>query len=712
MTSKLSLNNSVQYLRGVGPERHKLLARLGLRRLGDVFYFFPRRHEIRWPVKKVSELTGEEKECVRGRVASRGLVRMRHGQTLFRAVLSDGQKAVFGTWFNQPYLVKAIPSGSVVTFYGKAEREGRQWKMVHPEYEIHADPDAESIHSGRLVPIYPLTEDLSQKAVRQIVFRVLTDHLMLLEDPIPPALRARLGLEELRTALRQIHFPDSEARRRGAYRRLVFDEFFMMQAVVQMKKNEFQKEAPEILHAGGDGVVQRLLGSAGFALTEGQKSAVEEVLHDMKRGRPMNRLVQGDVGSGKTIVSAAALAFTAANGFQGALMAPTEVLAQQHYFTLSRLFEPIGISCGFLAQSMKPREKEEVLSRALDGGIKILVGTHALIEERVRFHRLGLVVVDEQHKFGVFQREVLLQKGHMAPSATQAPADASCPPSAGRAHFLLTTATPIPRTLALTLYGDLDISTIRELPGGRKPIQTFWVGEDRRGEVYALLDALIAKGRQGYVVCPLIDEKSFSSKSVLTAHKELAAIFSHRNVGLLHGRMKGAEKEQVMRDFRERRIDLLVSTVVIEVGVDVPNASLVIVENAERFGLAQLHQLRGRVGRGSEESFCVLFSDSAAAETAERLAAFEKMESGFDIAEKDLKLRGAGDIVGEKQHGFPRLRIGDLVQDMGILIEARKEAERLVAEDPRLESPKNRSLRNALRCRRLLEPRGFTGVVP
>ncbi len=694
MQAEITLDTSLRYLKGVGPERHKILERLGLLTLEDLFYFFPRRYEDRSQVKKVPELVEGQKECVRGQISSRGIIRMRRGQILFRTVMTEGDKTLFCSWFNQPYMAKVFSPRSTVTFYGKVEREGKFFRMIHPEFELHAPESPKpNIHSGRIVPIYPLTENLSQKGLRQLIFYLITNHLSLPKESLPLAMRKKLDFKDAAFALRQIHFPGTFADLERAYRRLVFDEFFLMQTVVRMKRNQFQKENQGLSHKNGEETVGRLLESSGFTLTEGQNRTIDQVLSDMRRSRPMNRLVQGDVGSGKTIVSAAALAFTAANGFQGALMAPTEVLAQQHYFTVSRWLEPLGIACGFLAQNMKPQEKGDVLRRVLDGEIQILIGTHALIQDRVRFKHLGLVVVDEQHKFGVFQRAKLREKSGTPP------------------HFLLTTATPIPRTLALTLYGDLDISTIRELPGGRQPVRTFWVEEGKRKEVYALLDSLLEKGRQAYVICPLIEEKDFSAKGVLTAREELASVFSHRRVGVLHGRMKSAEKEKVMRDFKERRLDLLVSTVVIEVGVDVPNATLMIIENAERFGLAQLHQLRGRVGRGTEESFCVLFSESPGEETAARLSAFEEMRGGFEIADKDLEIRGAGDIVGEKQHGLPQLRIGDLGKDMELLVLAREEATRLVDGDPRLGLPPNRQIREAIRRRyRLSEKKKLTVV--
>ncbi len=679
----ITLKTSVRYLKGVGPERFKVLARLGLFRLEDLFYFFPRRYEDRRMIKAVAQAVPDEKECIDGVVSSRGLIRTKHGQTIFRAVVSDGKGSLFATWFNQPYLTNVFLPKSRVALYGRVEKEGKHLQMIHPEYEILPSAGiAERIHSGRIVPVYPLTEDLSQKGLRQFIFRTLKDFSALLRDPLGVALRKEWGLADRTFAFRNIHFPADFSASGEAYRRLVFDEFLLIQLVVQMKRNELKKENKSITHAGGEAEVSEFLQSLDFELTAGQTKAVGDMISDMKKERPMHRLIQGDVGSGKTVVAAAGLVFTVANGFQGALMAPTEVLAQQHYFNLTQLLEPLGISCGYLAQGFTAADKNRALQRIAEGQVQVVVGTHALIQENVKFKKLGLAVIDEQHKFGVFQRAALKEK------------------AAGSPHFLLMTATPIPRTLALTLYGDLDISVIAELPKGRKPIKTLWVGDGKRKEIYEFLDSRLAEGRQGYVICPLIDEQAEASvKSVTALHKELAGIFAHRTVGILHGRMKGPEKKRVMQDFKAGKIELLVSTVVIEVGVDVPNATVMIIENAEKFGLSQLHQLRGRVGRGSEESFCILFSDTANEETVERLSAFEGTASGFEIAEKDLELRGAGDIVGEKQHGLPRLRIGDLVKDIEILEKARRAACAILERDPHLELPENRGLKRAIQDR-------------
>ena len=675
-----TLATPVQYLKGVGPERAKILEKLGLRTIGDVFYYFPRRYENRTPVKTVAEAVVGEKECIFGTIMRGGFFKVRGGPAIFRAVVSDGKASLFATWFNMPYLQKVFTPKARVFLYGRIEREGRQLKMVHPEYELVPAAGSASIHNGRIVPVYPLTEDLTQKTLRHLVFRLREEQSPLVRETLPLGLRERRGLLDAETAVRQVHFPDSEEALAAATKRLVFDEFLLLQIAVQIKRAALRKEDVRLTHRGGYAEVARFVSSLDFKLTEGQQKALDAVLTDMSRPSPMNRLVQGDVGSGKTVVAAAALAFTVANGFQGAMMAPTDVLAQQLYFNLTRFLEPLGMTVGFLSQSVSGQERAALLERLAQGGVDVLVGTHALIQKDIVFKKLGLAVIDEQHKFGVFQRAALKEKGATAP------------------HVLLLTATPIPRTLALTLYGELDVTAMAGVPKGRKRVRTYWVGGNRRADVYRFLEETVARGLQAYVICPMVDE-NLTAKSAVAAHAELSNFFAHRKVGLLHGRMKSEEKARVMKEFKEGRIEILVSTVVIEVGVDVPNAALMVIEDAEKFGLAQLHQLRGRVGRGAEESFCILFSGTESEESVERLSAFTETDSGFKIAQKDLGLRGAGEVVGEKQHGAPDLRIGDLVRDAALLVLAREEAIALVAADPKLASKENAPLRRALRER-------------
>ena len=651
-------DTSVRYLKGVGPEREKVLARLGVSTLGGLFRLFPRRHEKRFPVKTIPELAFEDKECVSGIVTSRGLVRY-GGRSVFKAVISN---RIFAIFYHQPYLMQLFKPKSRVVLYGSAEKKGRRIEMVHPEYELFAEAvPPRTPHHGRWVPVYPLTEDLSQRFLRQAIYEALARHSEAIPELLPAGLRARLGLVGVAEAYRRIHFPSDENSRRRAYERLVFEEFLGLQLLVESKRAQLRRERSEIVHAGDREDVERFMASLPFEPTGGQRQAVHEIVSDMRLARAMNRLVQGDVGSGKTVVAAAALYFTARSGFQGALMAPTEVLAQQLYLNLTQLLEPFGIRVGYLAQSTGPAARQ-ALGRAVEQAeVSVVVGTHALLDEKLRFKRLGLAVVDEQHKFGVAQRAKFRRK------------------AGENVHFLMMTATPIPRTLAMTLYGDMDVSVIAEKPGGRAPVRTLWFRSEHRRAVYRWLEAVLEEGAQAFVVCPWVDaEKDASAKNAVAHHEELKKEFAGRKLALLHGRMKSADKNAVMRAFGAGSVDVLVSTVLVEVGVDVPRARFMIIENAENFGLAQLHQLRGRIGRGSDEAFCVLFSDSENAETAQRLGAFIETDSGFEIAEKDLAQRGAGEFCGKKQHGFLRLAIGDLVQDAELLKIAKIEARKIV----------------------------------
>ncbi len=670
---KITLNTPLRYLKGVGPERSKLLARLGLVTLEDAFYFFPRRYEDRTRILAFSELVPDARQCVRGVIQSRGFVRLKNGRTMFRAVVRDVAAGarhtvpLLATWFNQPYLNTIFKPKLETYLCGKAVKIGRFWQMLHPEFEMNSG----TAHFNRIVPIYPLTEDLYQKSLRALIFRVLEDYSDLLKENLDEVLKKSQGLCDLRSAIRQIHFPENIGSRQRAYERLVFDEFFVLQLAIEAKRAFLRRENKSILHPTGRQAVGALMDSLGVPLTQGQSKAIEDILADMERPVSMHRLVQGDVGSGKTFVAAAALTFTAVNGFQGALMAPTEVLAGQHFFTLKQILEPLGITCGYLAQGMDAAEKEKTLRQVESGEIQVVVGTHSLIGEGVHFCRLGLAVIDEQHKFGVFQRAALKAKGKDT-------------------HFLLLTATPIPRTLALTVYGSLDISLISQLPKGRKPIETLWVEESRRLEIYAFAKNELLAGRQMVVVCPAIEHSLWKARASVTAH------FHDFKASVLHGRMRPEEKKKIMQDFSGGQSQILVSTVVIEVGVDVPNATVLLIEGAEKFGLSQLHQLRGRVGRGPHESFCFVFSESENPETAERLRVFTTISSGFEVAEKDLALRGGGDVLGEKQHGFPELKIGDLVSDIAILERAKREAARVIREDPELKSPSLKGLKKIL----------------
>jgi ATP-dependent DNA helicase RecG len=552
--------------------------------------------------------------------------------------------------------------------------------METPEWEDlpdGADPDS-LLSVNRIVPIYPLTEGIRQKRMRQIIWNAM-QYAHLAPEILPRSVRERLGLMPIQQALQQIHFPDDEQMIEPARQRLVFEEFFLMQLGVGMQRQRTRQERGIAMRIDADRLNEMLHRIVPFELTNAQKRVIHEIWNDMAQPHPMNRLLQGDVGSGKTIVAAAAILAAVDNQYQAAIMAPTEILAEQHYITLHRLFQPLGISVELLVGRLSNKQRQQARERIATGRGMVAVGTHALIQEGVSFARLGLAIVDEQHRFGVLQRAALRDKGIMP-------------------HVLVMTATPIPRTLTLTLYGELDVSVIDELPPGRKPVRTYWKTPEERLKVYAGVRKLVEQGRQAYVICPLIDE---SDKLQVRAAEQMAEhlqkdVFPDLRVGLLHGRMKPAEKEAVMEAFRAGELDILVSTTVIEVGVDVPNAAVIVIEDADRFGLAQLHQLRGRVGRSEHQSYCVLIADPKSEEGQRRMEIMTRTNNGFLIAEEDLRIRGPGEIYGTRQSGMPSFRVADLVKDMRLLEVARQEAFRLLERDPELARPEHTALREAV----------------
>lgn len=678
---------SLQYLKGVGPERFRALQRLGVQTLEDMAHLFPRRYEDRSRLTVIEALTEDVKQLVHGRIVQARLIRTRARQEIFRVVLDDGTGRCAAVWFNSAYLEKAFVPGKDVFLYGKTEKSGEYQQFIHPDYEFPDPVTGKRIHTGRIIPVYPSNSELTPRVMRTLQYEMLLGHLKDVRESLPPEMRRRLALAPKPFALKSIHFPASQADLESAYRRLVFEEFFFIQlALAQRKKERLTSGGPK----GGSAVPitaktsELFSGLLPYALTAGQKKAIGEVLADLGRSAPMHRLLQGDVGSGKTTVAACALYAVAQAGHQGAVMVPTEILAQQHYLTLSRLLSPAGITVALLAQGMSAEAKERTLESLASGESAVVVGTHALIQSRVRFRGLRLVVIDEQHKFGVLQRQFLEDKSRTP-------------------NLLVMTATPIPRTLALTLYGDLDLSVMSDRPRDRGRIETLWVGEEKRGPVSAFVAEELGRGRQAFFVHPLVEksgaEGSGELKDAERALEDLSRRFRGFRVGLLHGRMSSVEKERTMKAFASGDIRVLVTTSIVEVGIDIPNATVLVVENAERFGLSQLHQLRGRIGRGEHDSWCFLFSDSDNAASADRLRAFTQVESGFEVAEEDLRLRGPGDFLGERQHGLPELRIGDLVKDVSILESARAEAFRIVEEDPSLRAEFHKPLREILRIR-------------
>ena len=678
----------VQYVRGVGPTRAQLLDRLGIATARDLLYHLPRRLEDRSRLRAIYDLRHAAVETVQGTIAQVRQFRppRRRGLVITKAAITDRSGVLHTVWYNQPYLARQLVKDRQVILHGRVQRQAGEIQMVAPEFEL-IDEGEDTLHVGRIVPVYPSTDGLSQRVLRTILLHALDDHAPLMPEWLPQELRRRHTLPDLQAALRQAHFPQTMEAQDVARRRLVYEELLLLQLLLLSQKAEADAE-PRVVHYGDAGdLVARFHQGLPFPLTQAQRRAIAEIAADLTTPHPMNRLLQGDVGSGKTIVAATALLRCAGGGAQGALMAPTEILAGQHYLTLRRLLDPLGVTVILLVGGLPRAARAEALQKIRDGSADIVIGTHALIEADVAFDRLGLVVVDEQHRFGVGQRAALRLKG-------------------GRPDVLVMTATPIPRTLALTLYGDLDVSTLDELPPGRSPIKTYARPTGRRPQVYEFVRAQIEEGRQAYVVCPLIEE---SDKLQAEAATDLAArlgagVFCGLRVGVLHGRMRVEDRDAAMRALRGGAIDVLVATTVIEVGIDIPNATVMVIEDAGRFGLSQLHQLRGRVGRGGHQAYCVLIADPRPGDdvAAARLEAMVETTDGFRIAQRDLELRGAGELLGNRrggglrQHGLTDLRVADLLRDHTWLERARRDAEEILAADPSLRRPGHRALAAAL----------------
>ncbi|MBQ2830470.1 MAG: ATP-dependent DNA helicase RecG [Oscillospiraceae bacterium] len=657
------LDADVRYLRGVGEQRARALAKLGITDLKSLISCFPRAYDDRTAMRTIASLEAGETACVRAMVAQPPtLHRVRRGLELVKVRVVDATGSLYLTFFNQAYIRDALHHGETYTFYGKAEINGTQRQMANPVFERE---DAAQV-TGRIVPIYPLTAGLGQSFLLRTVRQGLDDCMGALTDPLPDELRQAHNLCHIGFAYENIHFPDSFESLSIARRRFVFEELFILSLALRLVRAHRAEVTPPRCGAVD---MSPFYAALPFSLTGAQSRCVEEILRDMCAARPMNRLCQGDVGSGKTMVAAAAIYFAVRNGHQAALMAPTEILAAQHHTSLAPLFDTLGIRCALLTGSMRAPQKRKLLADLAAGEIDVLIGTHALISEQVSYRALGLVVTDEQHRFGVQQRAALWQKG-------------------AHPHILVMSATPIPRTLALIIYGDLDVSVLDELPPGRQSISTYAVPTSYRPRIYAFLKKQIKDGRQGYIICPMVEENDElpDERKAVTAYAEQLSgeVFPDLHVAALHGRMKSAEKERIMRAFAGGEIDILVSTTVVEVGVDVPNATVILIENAERFGLSQLHQLRGRVGRGQHSSHCILVSDNDSPECRARLEAMCKTRDGFKLAEEDLRLRGPGDFFGARQHGLPALKVADLSCDMQLLTEATRAAEDILARDAAL----------------------------
>ncbi|MDD5581741.1 MAG: ATP-dependent DNA helicase RecG [Candidatus Marinimicrobia bacterium] len=671
------LDQPIKNIPYIGRGREEVLKNHGITTIEDLLHYFPRRYLDRSTVKAIGNLVVGEECTVVGEVVSCVLQHLRQREIL-KVMLRDTTGYMTLTWFQgYQWIQKVLKPGEIISVSGKVEFF-KGYTMTHPDFDFI---DREQLNTGMLVPVYPLTQDLRHKGFNSRLFRKIFYHLFnqcppYLPDPLPEDVQKSFRILPFREALYQIHFPHNEASLKKAWFRFKFQELFMLQLLLAIKKQTIkaQKSPFVCTHAGE--LIHALYHSLPFDLTNAQKRVIREIYKDFRSGHVMNRLLQGDVGSGKTLVAAAAAAIMIDNGFQTAIMAPTEILAHQHYKSFSELFAPLNIPVVLLTGRQNLSQKKVFLENIAMGKTPIVIGTHALIQEGVLFKKLGFVVIDEQHRFGVDQRGTLIKKG-MNP------------------HVLSMTATPIPRTLSLTLYGDMDVSILDEMPPGRKTVKTKVVTPNELKNTYDFIRKEIRKGRQVYVVYPLISEsEKMDLKAAEEGYKELQEhIFPDMTVALLHGKIPVPEKEAIMKAFKEKKIHILVSTTVIEVGVDVPNASIMMVENAERFGLTQLHQLRGRVGRGSDQSFCLLVNRKNSESGNTRLRTLEKTTNGFEISETDLKLRGPGDFFSTRQHGETGLKIADLVSDLPIMVKAREKAFLLIDQDPQILLPQHKTLR-------------------
>jgi len=685
-----SISSSITVIQGISSTMATRFHRLGVDTVRDLLYFFPHRHLDYSQRKLISQLAEGNEETIIANVWQAQQVRL-GGRLSTEAVVGDETGNVRVVWFNNPYLAKQLPTNTRIVVSGRVSLFNGRHVFESPEWELAEE--GELIHTGRLVPVYPLTQGLRPRQVRKVMKQVVDQWACQVADCLPPELRERCHLLDLPQAIAQAHYPEDEVLKDRARVRLAFDELFLLQLGVLSKKRDWQEGQPGSPFSVEIPILDTFIRSLPFELTLAQRRVLGELLADLRQPRPMSRLLQGEVGSGKTVVATAALLAAAASGYQGAFMAPTEILAEQHFTTICQLLSQAGheeqreayyrsysgllsrpLAVALLIGDMKQARKQELRQRILSGDIDIVIGTHALIQKDVEFQRLGLAVVDEQHRFGVAQRSALREKGF-------------------NPHILVMTATPIPRTLALTLYGDLDLSVIDQLPPGRQEIKTKWLKPEQRESAYVFLQRQVAQGRQGFIICPLVEEsEAVQAKAAIAEYRHLSEkVFPELRLGLLHGRMPAVEKDRVMRRFHSGELDILVSTPVVEVGIDVPNATVMLVESADRFGLSQLHQFRGRVGRGQEQSYCMLLAENPSDVSRERLDIIEKNQDGFILAEEDLRLRGPGEFFGTRQSGLPDLRMAKL-SDVALLELARSEAIRLFEVDPALKKPEHRPL--------------------
>ena len=669
----VDLNKDIKYIKGVGPNRAVLLNKLGIFTLGDLITYYPRDYEDRSKPKKICDVANGEEVLVQGIVQSKLVEsRIRKGLTLYRTKIADDTGFMEIVWYNQSYLKNQIKQGQVYNFFGKVSLKYNKKEMNSPVFDI----DTKTKNTGKIVPLYPLTYSLSQNVLRGIIENGIKEIEGQLPETLPEYILKNYSLYDINTAIKQIHFPDNFEKYELARKRLAFEELLIMQlALLTLKKSYTHQEKGIVFDKNIK--MADLIDNLPFKLTKAQLRVLEEIDNDMESEKPMNRLLQGDVGSGKTIVSIISTYKAVKSGYQVAIMAPTAILASQHLESFTQILGAYGIKCELLISNITKKRKEEMLERLKNGEIDVIIGTHALLEENVVFKNLGLVVTDEQHRFGVKQRGTIVAKGN-------------------NPDTLVMTATPIPRTLALILYADLDISIIDELPPNRQKIDTFAVTKRLEERVNNFVKKQIDEGRQAYIVCPLVEEnEEINAQSVLElAERYKNEVFVDYKVEYLHGKMKPKEKDEIMEKFKKGEIDILISTTVIEVGVNVPNASIMIVENAERFGLAQLHQLRGRVGRGEYKSYCILKYQGNSDIIRQRMSIMQETNDGFKISEKDLELRGSGEFFGTKQHGLPEFKIANIFQDMPMLKNIQSIASNILQEDPELEQEKNKRLKH------------------